>query len=91
MKLPYDIYGRNNRQSGYDPSARLPYKEEITESAGTTTVYKVYDSSASGAIYKETITEADGVTSITRELSYGAWADRATLTYVPVNDTVEVG
>ncbi|MPN19089.1 hypothetical protein SDC9_166455 [bioreactor metagenome] len=70
---------------------RLAYKEEITESTGTTTVYKTYDSSASAAIYKETITEADGVTSITREIAYGAWSDRATLTYVPVNDPLEVG
>ena len=68
---------------------RLPYKEEFEVSGGTTTVYKAYENSATAVIYKETIVEA-AVTTITREIAYGAWADRATLTYAPVNDPVEV-
>lgn len=68
---------------------RLLEEEDIIVSGATTTVYKTFSVNA-GAIYRDIITETEGRTSISHKIAYGAWADRATLTYVPVNDPVEV-
>jgi len=57
-----------------------PYQ---TDKKNPPTMYWRYQS-GNGAVLVERITIEDGIS--THEKALGAWADRATLTYVPIND-----
>lgn len=83
----FDHWGNVQSYRGYvgnrpeqDPE---PY---IVDEATSGVVYLCYANTANRAIRR--ITTADSVTTI--EWAYGAWADRATLTYHPINETIEV-
>ena len=59
---------------------------QVDASAEDGTVYIRYANDNICAITR--ISTADGVTTI--EWAYGAWADRASLTYVPINEAIVV-
>lgn len=85
--MRYDHFGTpmtSGRFLGNDPR-RDPDPYMVDDSAGGVT-YICYADTARRAIRRITVT--DGVTAI--EWAYGAWDDRAALTYVPINKYIEV-
>lgn len=83
----FDHWGNRHTDSGF--VGNRPEREPepyIVDEATAGTVYLCYANTANRAIRR--ITTADGVTTI--EWAYGAWADRATLTYKPINEFAEV-
>lgn len=83
----YDHFG--NRMSSvnfiHNRGGRDPEPYMVDESTAGTT-YICYANTAKRAIRR--ITEAGGVTTV--EWAYGAWEQRASLEYVPINNLVEV-
>lgn len=62
----------------------LPY---IVDASTEGVTYICFDAGAKRAIRR--ITESDGVTTI--EWAWGAWANRASLSYVPINTPIDDG
>lgn len=76
-----DKYGRRESSLYFRMGELEPYIVE--ESSGVT--YICYTNDAQRAIRRITESASGGVTTTTIEVAWGAWADRATLTYRPVN------
>lgn len=78
-----DKFGRVNGSVGYRNGELEPY---IVDQATAGVTYICYTNDALRAIRR--ITEA--ADTITIEVGYGAWPDRATLTnYTPVNNDID--
>ena len=75
-----DAWGRPSYNPHYKDSAVKPTAYQV-DAATSGTTYIRFSDSPKNAIQK--IVDADGVTTIT--VAFGAWADRATLDYHPVN------
>lgn len=58
----------------------------IVDASASGVTYICYDNRANRIVRR--ITVANGVTTV--EFSYGRWADRASLQYVPINGMLEV-
>lgn len=86
MSKIFDNFGRSIHFVSYRRGELEPY---IVEEAGNGVTYICYDDGAKRAVRRITETTANGVTTTVIEVAYGAWADRATLDYHPVNDDIE--
>ncbi|MBQ9501783.1 MAG: hypothetical protein IJU70_06480 [Lentisphaeria bacterium] len=76
-----DKYGRKENSLYFRQGELEPYIVE--ERSGVT--YICYTDEPQRAIRRITETTSEGVTTTVIEIAYGAWADRTTLTYRPVN------
>lgn len=84
-KVIYDQYGRRPGDRHYGNNANPPLVHIADESTAGVT-YLCFFGTAARAIHR--VTETAGITTLER--AWGAWADRATLTYTPINDYIEV-
>ena len=76
-----DCFGRRAGSAEFrSPVEPLPYLYDAGGESGP--AYVCFDESEKRAIHRIT-TGSDGVKKV--EFAYGAWADRASLTYQPVN------
>ena len=85
-----DRWGRNLGEIPTTPGEIVPY---IVEDAGGGVTYiRYFADDADGNCLVKRITEEStgGATTTTIEHAYGAWADRATLTYYPINQAIPV-
>lgn len=86
----YDRWGGYQGTNPAPPTEKLAY---IVEDAGGGIKYICFTpDDENGKRVVERITEASsgGTTTTTIEHAYGAWADRATLTYYPINEAIPV-
>lgn len=87
-----DFFGRTRSAQHQDATvdAPRPYEQETVVSGTTEVVYtRFFDKGDQPcAIWKQTyVKNEDGVvTSYKHEYAYQPWADRATTTYIPIND-----
>ena len=84
-KVIYDQYGRRPDYPHYGDNSNPPAAHIIDESTAGTT-YLCFFNTENRVVHRVTV--ADGITTVER--AYGAWEDRATLDYVPINDFIEV-
>lgn len=76
-----DCFGRRAGSADFrNPVEPLPYLYDAGGENGP--AYVCFDEAPTRAIHRIT-TGSDGLKKV--EFAYGAWADRATLTYQPVN------
>ena len=86
----YDRYGNPQGDIPSLPGELLAY---VVDQAGGGITYVCYfpdDASGKRAIKRITETSSGGSTITTIEHAYGAWNDRATLTYYPINQVIPV-
>ena len=86
----YDRWGGYQGTNPAPPTEKLAY---IVENAGGGITYICFTpDDANGKRVVQRITEetVGGATTTTIEHAYGAWADRATLTYYPINQAIPV-
>lgn len=86
----YDRWGNLQGEIPSLPGKIIPY---ISEQAGGGVTYNRFfpdDAQGKCAIQRITETSSGGVKTQTFEHTYGAWADRATLTYYPINQAIPV-
>ena len=86
----YDRYGNLQGEIPSLPGKIVPY---ITEQAGGGVTYMRFfpdDADGKCAIQRVTEISSDGVKTQTFEHTYGAWDDRETLTYYPINQAIPV-
>lgn len=77
-----DCYGNRFPHKGFEQ--KRPY---MVNDDGNGVIYMCYSDAAVKPIIRVT---DDGNGTITQEWAYGSWADKATLTYVPINNMIEV-
>ena len=85
-----DQWGRNLGEIPALPTEPKPY---MIEDAGGGVTYICYfpdDAYGKRAIKRIKQVSEGGATTTTVEHAYGAWADRATLTYYPINQAIPV-
>jgi hypothetical protein len=85
-----DQWGQN---LGIIPALPTEPKPYTIEDAGGGVTYICYfpdDENGMRAIKRITQVSEGGATTTTVEHAYGAWADRATLTYYPINQAIPV-
>lgn len=82
-----DIYGRM-RTSQLDDDVPVPYEvETVTDSTTVTKYTRFFDAGTKPCgIQKETTTTDSSTTNTVLEFAFAPWADRATATYVPINE-----
>ena len=86
----YDRWGGLQGANPAPPIEKLAY---IVEDAGGGITYICYtpdDANGKRVIERITKVSSGGVTTTTIEHAYGAWADRASLTYYPINEAIPV-
>ena len=86
----YDRYGGYQGENPAPPIEKLAY---IVENAGGGVTYVCYtpdDNNGKRVIKRITEASSGGVTTTTIEHGYGAWADRATIDYYPINQAIPV-
>lgn len=88
--MKYDVYGRPETSPQYRLGKPEIYEMDIPEDGGDGVYYTRFFNAATCAIHRITIATANGRTVIKTEVAYGAWADRATLTYQEINAQMEV-
>lgn len=81
----YDDYGRTSSDANFKSHSEVP-EPYLVDAAVEDVTYICFTDAAFRCVRR--ITQANGLT--TTEFSMGAWADRATLTYQPINSTLEV-
>ena len=74
------------------PDEAWHYYEQFYEIEATSggVTYKRLEDTTPGIIWKETVTTSGGTTTTKLEFTWGDWADRTSLTYVPINSTMHV-
>ncbi len=80
--MQIDQYGFEATSEYFHRRMLQPYR--VAETEGVT--YICFDAAPRRPIHRVTKTAAETVV----EWAYGAWADRETLVYVPINRTLEV-
>lgn len=88
MARIYDKFGRPQEHIGYKWGEMEPYLVEENTDTGIT--YICYDDGVTRAIRKITETTVGNVTTTKIEIGYGAWANRASVTYQPINKALSV-
>jgi len=83
----YDRWGNLQGEIPSAPGRTLPY---MVEDTGTGVKYMCYNDKPQRAIQRITKTKVGTVTTTKIENAFGAWEDRATLEYFPVNDPIIV-
>ncbi len=83
-----DKYGRPENSAHFRFGEKEPYTIEENTSTGTTFV--CYDNSTNRVVKRIRETTVGTVTTTIVELGYGTWANRATLTYQPINSDLSV-
>ena len=85
----FDRYGNCQGDIPSLPGEIIPY---IVEDAGGGITYICYfpDDGSGVAVKRITESSSGGATTTTIEHAYGAWADRASLTYYPINQAIPV-
>lgn len=83
-----DKYGRSENSAHFRLGDKEPYIVEEDSAAMVT--YLCYDGGASRVIKRITETVSGDITTTTVEIGYGTWANRATLTYRPINADLSV-
>ena len=86
----YDRYGGFQGTNPAPPLEKLPY---IVEEAGGGITYICFtpdDANGKRVVKRITEASAGGATTTTIEHGYGVWADRASLTYYPINEAIPV-
>lgn len=87
----YDRWGNLQGAIPSAPGRTLAYMvEEHAEANGVTVKYICYNNSDPRAIQRITKTKVGSVTTTKIENAFGAWEDRETLEYFPVNDPIIV-
>ena len=82
-KVFFDQFGRRSDASLFGAFPRNTYQvDEASESV----IYLRYDGTNPCAVYRISVSG----TVTTREVAWGNWADRASLSYSPCNSTIEV-
>lgn len=81
----YDKYGRIPSQYDYEDETELSYFT-VDDSTTANTRYFCFFNAATRMINRVTKTE----TGYIYEHAYGAWADRVSLTYTPINDPIAI-
>jgi hypothetical protein len=83
----FDRYGNYQGEIPSLPGEILPY---IVEEAGGGVTYICYFPDTGSGVGVKRITEVgtEGATTTTIEHAFGAWSDRATLTYYPINQAI---
>lgn len=85
-KAIYDHWGNRESSVNFIGSRVRDPEPYVIDEATAGTTFICYADTPNRAIRR--ITEADGITTV--EWAYGAWEERASLNYVPINETVEV-
>jgi hypothetical protein len=77
---------------GTTPDEAWHYYEQFyeVEDAGGGVTYKRLEGTNPCVIWRETVTSSGNTTNTKLEFSWGDWADRANLTYVPINGSLNV-
>ena len=88
MAQIYDKFGRAQERINFKFGEQDPYIVEEDSATGIT--YICYDDGALRAIRRITEVVAGATTTTTIEVAYGAWADRETLTYQPINQDLSI-
>lgn len=88
MSKTLDKYGRYENRAGFRNGDLDPYIVEEDSSTGIT--YICYGAGTNRAIRRITEVSVGDVTTTTIEIAYGAWANRASLTYQPINQDLSV-
>ena len=88
--MKYDVFGRSEFSSQYRLGTPDVYEQDMPSDGDDGVYYMRFFNTAVCAIHRLTITTANGRTVIKKEVAYGAWADRATLTYREINAQLEV-
>ena len=83
----FDRYGNYQGEIPSLPGEIVPY---IVEQAGGGVTYICFFPDTGSGVAVKRITEASsgGATTTTIEHAFGAWANRATLTYYPINQAI---
>ena len=89
-RIYVDRWGRALGIIPQTPGEILPYI--IEEAGGGVTYIRFFADDADGNCAVKRITEVSegGATTTTIEHAFGAWADRATLTYYPINQAIPI-
>ena len=86
----YDRWGGYQGENPAPPTEKLPY---IVEEAGGGITYICFtpdDANGKRVVKRITEISTGGATTTTIEHAYGAWANRASLTYYPINQAIPV-
>lgn len=83
-----DKYGRAENSAHFRLGEKEPYTIEEDTSTGTTFI--CYDNSTNRVVKRIRETTVGTVTTTIVELGYGTWANRAALTYRPINADLSV-
>ena len=80
-KLRVDVWGHSELDAGFETKPAIPYQVETPASDDTGITYTRYLNRAVTCIHRTTVSNSGGRQTIVSDVAYGAWADRATLTY----------
>lgn len=87
--MKYDVYGRPETSPNYRLGKLEIYR--IDEASESVTYFSYFDG-GSGTSEKNVLirrhTVSGAVTTV--EKAYGKWSERSSLSYIPINDTLEV-
>lgn len=78
--MSVDLWGHNEQERNYGRKPEMPYEVDAPEEDPGTTYIRYLDRDTT-CIHKITVSEADSRQSVVIGIAYGAWADRATLSY----------
>ena len=88
--MKYDIYGRPETSPQFRMGVPEAYEQDIPKDGNDGVYYTRFYNTSVCAIHRITITTTGDRKTIVTEVAYGAWADRATLTYQEINAVLEV-
>lgn len=91
MSMKIDKYGWPKVQHVMPDEAWHFYEQFYeTETASGGITYKRLENTNPCVIWKETVTTNGGNTNTKLEFGWGDWSDKANLTYVPINSSLEI-
>ena len=87
--MKYDIYGRPENSPQYRLGKPEIYEQDIPKGGEDGVYYARFFNTATCAVHRITIATANGRQTIKTEVAYGAWANRATLSYHEINAQID--
>ena len=86
----YDRWGGYQGENPAPPTEKLAYIVEEEGGGITYICFAPDDANGNRVVKRISVVSDGGATTTTIEHGYGAWADRATLTYYPINEAIPV-
>lgn len=87
--MKYDVYGRPETSPNYRLGKPEVYEQDIPKDGEDGVYYIRFFATEQCAVHRITIATANGRQTIKTEVAYGAWANRATLSYHEINEPFE--